>query len=338
MPESAQDLYNQLTEFVLRRYRTNARRSMRDVYEVDQTFIQLEKDNLEFIYKNRAGVISILADPKYSNDLAQVFVKSSLEFTYNNNQYIHLDTSEQHTLFGLYQSYLQGMKAILQTSPSFTDFERDFSRLVQDHFYDLSRNISRFFDRETGWQVQENIILKQVVCSEYSPDFQLHLLGLNLDDLREPVLDLGCGKNGPLIGYLREKGIKALGVDRLVENIAGLKEVDWFDIDFKPRSWGTVLSHMAFSNHFLFQHRYKYGQPHRYARLYMNILHSLIPGGSFVYTPGLPFIETYLPADQFSVTRQGLASKDQPQNDNVERPVVTRVTRLASGSTGSVGQ
>ncbi len=329
MPESTEEIYNQLTNFVLRRYKSNARRSMRDVYELDQTFTRLEKDNLDFMYENRAGVASILADPCYSESLAQVFVKSSLEFTYNNNQYIHLDKEEQNRLLGLYQSYLQGMKTVLQSSPSFPEFERDFTRLVRDHFNDLSLNISRFFDREAGWQVQENIILKQVVCSEYSPDFQLSLMGLNLNELREPVLDLGCGKNGPLVKYLRGKGIKALGVDRLVENTPGLKEVDWFDIDFKPHNWGTVLSHMAFSNHFLFQHRYKYGNPNRYARLYMNILHSLMPGGSFVYTPELPFIEKYLPAEQFSVTRNNSISCRQNGKVDAQEPSVTKITRLA---------
>ncbi len=301
---------------------------MRDVYEVDQTFTRLEKDNLEFMYENRAGVSSILADPQYSASLAQVFVKSSLEFTYNNNQYIHLDNEEQCRLVSLYQSYLQGMKTVLLSSPTFPEFERDFTQLVKDHFSDLSRNISRFFDREAGWQVQENIILKQVVCSEYSPGFQLQLLGLNLNDLREPVLDLGCGKNGPLVQYLREKGIKALGVDRLVENTPGLKEVDWFDINFNPLSWGTVVSHMAFSNHFLFQHRYKYGQPNRFARLYMDILHSLIPGGSFVYSPGLPFIEKYLPEEQFSVTQQAIYYGNQNMMGNKQQTAATKITRL----------
>ena len=250
MTATKPELYNQLAAYVVRRYQTNARKSMLDVYEVDRDFTRLEKDNLEFMYENRSGVISILDNPEHSSDLARLFVKSSLEFTYNNNQYINLNIDEQQRLLSIYHNYLQGMMAVLKESRNYSDFERDFSALVKDHFKDLSNNISRFFDRESGWQVQENIILKQVVCSEYSPDFQLGLLGLSTKDLIQPVLDLGCGKSGTLVNYLRESGITAIGVDRLVEPVPGLKEADWFDVDFKPESWGTILSHMAFSNHF----------------------------------------------------------------------------------------
>jgi SAM-dependent methyltransferase len=253
------------------------------------------------MYNNRTAIVSILDDLEYSFDLARQFVHSSLEFTYTNNQYVHLNQEEQQRLLSLYQSYLQGMKAILKSSPSFQTFEADFFTLMKDHFKDLSSSISRFFDRETGWKEKENIILKQVVCSEYSPEFQLDLLGLTLDSMVQPVLDLGCRKKGPLVSYLRDKGISAIGVDRIVEKVQGLREVDWFDLDFIPESWGTVIFHMAFSNHFAFHHRYKKGKPTQYARLYMQIIQSLKPGGSFVYSPGLPFIERNLPAEKFDV-------------------------------------
>jgi len=160
MDQTKPELYNQLATYVLRRYQANSRKSMLDVYQVNQDFIRLEKDNLEFMYSNRKGIISILDNPEYSFDLAGEFVKSSLEFTYNNNQYIHLNQEEQLRLLKLYHSYLLGMKTVLADSQNFQMFEKDFSNLVKDHFKDLSNNISRFFDRETGWQIQENIILK----------------------------------------------------------------------------------------------------------------------------------------------------------------------------------
>jgi len=320
MPDTKSEIFNKLASYVLRRYQVNARKSMLDVYQVDRDFLRLEKDNLEFMYENRPGIIAILNDPEYSIDLAGVFVRSSLEFTYNSNQFVNLNQDEQQRLIAMYCNYLQGMKMVLQESGTFAEFEKDFSNLVKEHFKDLSNNISRFFDRETGWQVQENIILKQVVCSEYTPEFQLDLLGLKKEDLIEPVLDLGCGKNGTLVKYLRQSGIKAIGVDRIVDQDPSLREADWFDIDFKTDSWGTVISHMAFSNHFAFHHRYKNGRPRQYASLYMEILNSLKPTGSFIYSPGLPFIEQYLPDDRFSVQRQAISEKNPTQRDAPSNP------------------
>lgn len=331
MQQSRPELYDKLSSTILRRYKTNSRKTMLDVYHVDRDFVRLEKDNLEFLFENRVDVTAILSDPGYSLDLAREFVRSSLEFTYNNNQYVHLDQGEQDRLLSMYSAYLRGMKAVLTASRDYGEFEQNFSALVKEHFKDLSRNISRFFDREPGWQVQENIILKQVVCSEYSPGFQLKLLGLDAQILISPVLDLGCGKQGILVKHLQSLGLKALGVDRVVSPAPGLFEADWFDLEFKPDSWGTVISHMAFSNHFLFHHRYKNGHPDRYAGMYMRILNGLKPGGSFVYSPGLPFIEQYLPVEKFTIQRRDVSpSRQLPEeiiNGSGEQPFVVTITR-----------
>jgi SAM-dependent methyltransferase len=327
------EIFRRLSNLVIRRYQTNARKSMLDVFQVNQDFLRLERDNLEFMFSNRNEIIAILDDADLSTNLANQFVKSSLEFTYNNNQYIHLNQDEQQRLLLLYTTYLQGMKSILESNSNFQTFESDFSLLVKTHFRELSANISRFFDRETGWQVQENIILKQVVCSEYSPDFQLGLLGLDPMTIPQPVLDLGCGKNGTLVKYLNQVGIRAIGVDRIVDDIPFMREADWFDLDFKPDTWGTVISHMAFSNHFLFHHRYKNGKPWQYARLYMQILQSLKPGGVFVYSPGLPFIEEYLPESEFSVNKmsgtQRIESLSKIASNPDRMPEVTIVKRIS---------
>jgi hypothetical protein len=38
----------------------------------------------------------------------------------------------------------------------------------------------------------------------------------------------------------------------------------------------------------------------------MQLLDALVPGGSFVYAPGLPFVERFLPAERFGVVRRAL--------------------------------
>lgn len=332
MNRARPELYDKLSATILRRYQANSRKSMLDVYRVDRDFVRLEKDNLEFMFTNRVEITAILDDPESSVSLANEFVRSSLEFTYNNNQYVHLNQEEQDRLLKMYIAYLRGMKTVLAESRDFPEFQQNFTGLVKEHFNELSRNISRFFDREPGWQVQENIILKQVVCSEYTPDFQLHLLGMDAKNLLSPVLDLGCGKQGILVTYLRSLGHQAFGVDRIVEPIPGLREADWFDLEFKPSSWGTVISHMAFSNHFLFHHRYKNGNPTRYAQMYMQVLTGLKPGGCFIYSPGLPFIEQYLPKESFSIQRRIISDAPQLSEEIItnlgDKPYVVTVTRI----------
>jgi hypothetical protein len=60
---------------------------------------------------------------------------------------------------------------------------------------------------------------------------------------------------------------------------------------------------MAFSNHFIYQHLNRLGQPEKYAAKYMQILNSLKPGGSFYYSPGLPFIECFLPEETYAFSK-----------------------------------
>ena len=67
-----------------------------------------------------------------------------------------------------------------------------------------------------------------------------------------------------------------------------------------------MLSHHAFSLHFLHHHRAQGPEAYAYAQAYMAILRSLRVGGRFVYVPGLPFIEALLPAAQYRCTRAPL--------------------------------
>jgi hypothetical protein len=49
------------------------------------------------------------------------------------------------------------------------------------------------------------------------------------------------------------------------------------------------------------------GHPERYARLYMSVLGALAPGGSFLYAPGLPFVESLLPGELYEVRTRPVA-------------------------------
>jgi len=62
-----------------------------------------------------------------------------------------------------------------------------------------------------------------------------------------------------------------------------------------------------------------------YARAYMRIVKSLAPGGTFAYVPGLPFIESMLPAAELRVVRVPLA-----------RELVTEAVARVQEATGLV--
>ena len=57
--------------------------------------------------------------------------------------------------------------------------------------------------------------LNNTVCGGYSPSLQLRVLDLIYERLAEPVLDVGCGRDAPLIRHLRERGVEAFGIDRI---------------------------------------------------------------------------------------------------------------------------
>jgi hypothetical protein len=142
---------------------------------------------------------------------------------------------------------------------------------------------------------------RDVVAAAYSPALQWEVLGLSETVARPPVLDVGCGEQADLVRFLRTRGIAARGIDRVVPEELG-EVADWLTFDYGDDHYGTVLSHLGFSLHFLHHHLAGSERAFDYARTYMAILRSLAPGGRFVYTPGLPFIEALLDARSYRVS------------------------------------
>lgn len=145
----------------------------------------------------------------------------------------------------------------------------------------------------------------QLPSAEYSPELQLSVLGLEIEGVKAPVLDVGCGKGAGLVRYLRAQGIETWGLDREATGefvFAG----DWLEFDYGEGRWGTVISHQAFSLHFLHHHFRGKEAAHRHGEGYAAILRGLRPGGAFVYVPALPFVESVLPATRYRVERRPL--------------------------------
>jgi len=143
--------------------------------------------------------------------------------------------------------------------------------------------------------------VEPVACSEYSAKLQMSVLNIDAEHLLQPVLDIGCGKEGYLVKHLQKLGLEACGIDRFGFSEPGFQTADWLEFSYGKEKWGTIISHMGFSNHFNHHNLRNDGNYIQYGTTYMNILHSLKIGGSFHYTPDLPFIEQYLEASQFEL-------------------------------------
>ncbi len=149
-----------------------------------------------------------------------------------------------------------------------------------------------------------------VTCSEYSPNLQINILEIDIEHLMQPVLDIGCGKEGLLVNYLKIQGIEIFGIDRFKFTTSNLRTTDWLEYDYGKEKWGTIVSNLGFSNHFNHHNLREDGKYIEYGKTYMSILHSLKIGGHFHYAPDLPFIEKYLDNNQFDLWKKEINEHD----------------------------
>ncbi|MBN2747517.1 MAG: class I SAM-dependent methyltransferase [Bacteroidales bacterium] len=206
-----------------------------------------------------------------------------LEEFYDFNQYFHFNDIDK---FKLKRIYVKLWEHYRNTG--------DISVYQATHYKELSSWLFQSNPFALTLYSGNGDLQNKVVCEEYNADFQLGLLHLDLHTIEEPILDIGCGKHGYLVKYLRKLGYKAVGFDRLCDNSEFCYNSDWFDFDFQTERWGTIISNISFSNHFYHHHNRTDGDYLTYAQRFMDILSALKSGGSFYYSPSLPFIESIL--------------------------------------------
>ena len=307
------EVYQSMCQFVQQWYMGNQEKDLNallnEPYLVNPElvfFIDAERQNiLETINKE------LKIDPlQQRNGLVFFFVNTTINFLYSKNQFLQLTSEDKQQFVQLYQDYMQEFARILCTCFTKAAIEEELKKVFKKHFQLLVRLILDIFHR-AGLESYP-FSGKEIICAEYSVKLQFDVLGIRLEELLEPVLDIGCGREGNLVKYLARLGINAYGIDRQTGPFELLFEADWLEFEYSRQAWGTLISHMAFSNHFIFQHLNPSGLPEQYARKYMQILSSLKSGGSFYYSPGLPFIECFLPEDTFYF------SKTHELNTNLE--------------------
>ena len=206
-----------------------------------------------------------------------------------NNQYISLSREDYNDIYDLYVKLLQSLRNLDEDKIDYGAVRG----IVLGH---RKRLIDRISDiAEPG---SPEII---VPCAEYSNQLQVEILRLTPDIISEPIIDIGCGKEFRLVKSLSKDYREVFGIDQYQSSAKNVIRENWLDFHFKPGSWGTIISHMAFSNHFRRAIAFNSKDLSKYEAKYREILKALKPGGRFVYTPCVPEIEDKIDRKKYKI-------------------------------------
>jgi hypothetical protein len=323
----------QIIAFIGYQHTANSRLPLARFRRIGGREYHLHPELVEFTQAERQGILRVI-DAELDGDsgagrnsLLGIFCASAQQYIYRYNQFIHLRADHHAELRELYGAYLAEMAALTSRPRSAGAVAQMWAAMIDRHMAALQAFVVRF-DADSECQGQ-GLTEHAAVCAEYPVPLQLDILGVAAASLREPILDVGCGYDGVLVRYLRDRGLRAWGIDRLVAPAEHLVESDWLEYEFGLEHWGTIISHMAFSNHFIFQHLYRYGEPERYAYRYVEMLRALRVGGALIYTPGLPFIEPHLSPAEYTLTRHAVAVRDSAPSLVGDVLYATRIVRRA---------
>ena len=244
----------------------------------------------------------------------QEFCRVNQYFSFHENDIISLKTIYRD----LYQDIIRGGKII--------------DAISQAHYENLKKWLEKTNRFSQKMYLKAGTVLKSVTCSEYSAALQSEILYLNDIQLSEPILDIGCGKTANLVKYLRGKGFEAYGIDRFSDDSLFVEKADWLVFDYGNENWGTIVSNLGFSNHFVHNHLREDGDFVVYAKKYMEILQSLKVGGCFCYAPDVPFIEKHLDGKVFSINKHNI------ENLSFKATIIKKKCRQPTSGLAKAGQ
>jgi hypothetical protein len=213
------------------------------------------------------------------------------------NQYFSFNAESINELKEIYRELNQKIR-ILDSRAG----QAELNAISEEHYSNLCDWLIRTNKFAEQMYSNNQEYLQPVPCSEYPPHLQLEILHIDLNTLQQPVLDVGCGREMNLVNYLRDNGIEAYGIDRFDNQNPFYTKSDWLEYEFEPEKWGSIISNLGFSNHFIHHNLRVDGNYRTYAQKYMEILGSLKTGGSFYYAPDLPFIEKHLARTKYQYT------------------------------------
>lgn len=249
---------------------------------------------LRFIDNTISTLIDLSSlSPESEEKLIEYATEKALEEFCRVNQYYTFDSRAKSDLHRIYSDLFLAARS--NNKPA--------DLIAYDHYRNLRHWLRRTNPFAEKIYSKAEPDLKPVGCSEYSAPLQLEILKIDTGSLMEPVIDIGCGREGNLVKYLAGLGIDITGIDRFVSTDENILNSDWLEFDYGIEKWGTVISNLGFSNHFKHHNLREDGNYLEYAKKYMEILNSLKPGGNFHYAPDLPFIESYLDIRKFKIEK-----------------------------------
>ncbi|MBN1821613.1 MAG: hypothetical protein JXR31_09340 [Prolixibacteraceae bacterium] len=223
-------------------------------------------------------------DDHSENILIEYAADKAISEFYRVNQYYSFNSDSKKDLKNIYADLIKNLRVGIE--PLETISENHYQKLKN-----WLKNNNPFAEKiyeDSGEKIEP------VACSEYKPELQIKILNIELQNLKQPVLDIGCGSQANLVKYLRNMGFEAFGIDRHSFDTPYLTTTDWLKYEYGNKKWGTVVSNLGFSNHFNHHNLRADGNYMEYGKTYMEILHSLKVSGCFHYAPDVPFIEKYL--------------------------------------------
>jgi hypothetical protein len=268
------------------------------------------------VSEQREILLGALGEREQAAGLSGALSRSFVAYVQTKNQFLPLGSDDWPTLRSLFDGALIDVHRAIAPGVSLTELGERLHLAVGTHMSRLDELLRSLCPEP---ERADDVLGTEPTSDEYSAELQVAVLRLELSDLMEPVLDVGCGTQARLVHDLRARGLDAQGIDLVVSSDPPLVQADWMTYPYGVSRWGTVIAHMSFSNHFVFQDQCSEEQAEKYALTYMRILRSLKPGGSFCYAPAVPFIERYLP-DEFLVTRHPVAALSGPETGAGEQP------------------
>jgi hypothetical protein len=260
---------------------------------VDETIQALS--NIEDLAPDMESVLVAYATQKTIEEFCRI------------NQYYAFSSQARRQLKTIYRNLFANIKA--KNLP--------INTISTNHYHALTNwlNNTNPFAQQIYATSSSN--LQPVPCAEYSAELQSQILQITAP--MQPVLDIGCGKQANFVAHLRQQHIEAYGIDRFAFESDHLYTADWLEYDFGTEKWGTLISNLGFTNHFMHHHLRPDGNFMGYAQKYMSILKSLKIGGRFHYAPEIPFIETHLDRHTYRV------DKIQMPHTNIKATIITRI-------------
>jgi len=227
------------------------------------------------------------------------------------NQYLEFPEAAYREVFARYRDLVARLRGLARDGSP----EDAVTRVVREHRLALIAIVKGISGAPRG----KGVILP---CAEYSVEFQMGVLRVSPAEAMGPFLDIGCGEGAALVAAMREAGVDAVGIDQYRATADGsVLRANWLEFSYRADYWGTIVSHMAFTNHFS---RALLSDPELaalYRSVYLEILDSLRVGGAFHYAPALRREEASLDRGSFSIERR----ENIPGNPDLDTVIVTRL-------------